>query len=65
MKIAADKHSGGDAGQQGWIRRWRRCGTAKKEICDDEDGEMGWKNGDGLEVSTGNNYQPEGVLLLQ
>ena len=48
MNTAADEHSGGDAGQQEWIRRRRRCGTATDEIWDNGDGEMGSKDGDGL-----------------
>ena len=48
MKIAVDKHGGGDAGQQEWIWQWRRCGTATDEMWDNGDGEMGWKDGDGL-----------------
>ena len=48
MKTAADDHSGGYAGQQGWIRRWKRCGTATDEMWDDGDGEIGWKNDNGL-----------------
>ena len=50
VKTAADEHGGGDAVQQGWIRRQRRCGTATEDIWDDRDGEMGWKNGDGLGI---------------
>ena len=45
LKTAAYKHGGGDVGQQIWIQRWRRCGTAKEEIWDDGDGKMGWKDG--------------------
>ena len=48
MKIAADMHGGGDAGQQGWIWWRRRCGTATEEMCHDGDGEMGRKNSDKL-----------------
>ena len=48
MKTAVDEHGGVDAGQQVWIHRWRRFGTATEEIWYDGDGEMGWKNGDGL-----------------
>ena len=35
-------------GQQGWIRRQRICDTATEDMWDDGDGEMDWKNGDGL-----------------
>ena len=38
LKIAADEHGGVDVGQQGWIRRRRRCGTETYEMWDDEDG---------------------------
>ena len=48
MKTAADEHSGGDAGQQGWIRRQRQCVTATDDMWDDRDVEMGCKDGDGL-----------------
>ena len=48
MKIAVDEHGGKDAGQQVWIRRWRRYGTATEEMWDVGDGEMDWKNGNGL-----------------
>ena len=48
MKTAAGDQGGGDAVQQVWIRRRRRCGTAIDEMLDDGDGEMGWKDGDGL-----------------
>ena len=48
VKTAADDHGGEDAGQQGWIRRWRRCWKTTEEMWDDGDGKMGWKNGDGL-----------------
>ena len=48
VKTAADKHGGGDAGQQKWIMRWKICRTATEEMWDDGDGEMGWKNGDRL-----------------
>ena len=48
MKTAAYEHDGGDAGQQGWIRRWRICWTATDEMWDDGDGEIGCKDGDGL-----------------
>ena len=48
VNTAADDHGGGDAGQQGWIWRWRRCGTATDEMWDNGDGEMGCKDGDGL-----------------
>ena len=48
MKTAADENGGGDAGQQGWIRRRRICGTATEDMWDDGYGEMGWKNSDGL-----------------
>ena len=48
MKTEADDHGGGNAGQQGLIRRRRRCGTATEEMWDGGDGEMGWKNGNGL-----------------
>ena len=47
-KTAADDHDGGYAGQQGWIRWRRRCGTETEEMWDDRDDEMGWKNGNGL-----------------
>ena len=40
MKTLSDKHVGGDAGQQGWIRRQRACGTATEKKWDDGDGEM-------------------------
>ena len=39
------EHGGGYAGQQEWIWRRRRCGTATDEIWEDEDGEMGCKVG--------------------
>ena len=45
MKTAVDEHSGGDAGQHGWIRQWRRCGTSIQAMWNDVDGKMGWKNG--------------------
>ena len=48
MKTESDEHGGGDVGQQELIQRWSRCGTATEEMWDDEDGEMAWKNGDGL-----------------
>ena len=48
VKKAADEHCGRDAGQQGWIRPRRRCGTAKYDMWDGVDGEMGCKDGDGL-----------------
>ena len=55
VKIAADENGvrdeiqqGGYAGQQVKIRQRRRCGKAIKYIWDDGDGEMGWKNGNGL-----------------
>ena len=48
MKTAADEHSVGYAGQQGWIRRRRICGTETDEMWDDGDGKMGWKDSDGL-----------------
>ena len=58
MKTVADEHGGGDAGQQGWIRRRRRCRTATEEIWDDGDDKMGWKDDDGLgQISTRNDYQ--------
>ena len=46
VKTAVDKHSGGDAGQQGWIQQRRICGTAKYEMWDDGYGKMGCKDGD-------------------
>ena len=48
MKTAVDDHGDGDAGQQGWIRRMRRCGTETEEMWDDGDCKMGWKDGNGL-----------------
>ena len=45
MKTAEDKHGGGDAGQQGYIRRRRRCGTETDEVWYNGDGEMGCKDG--------------------
>ena len=48
MKIAADENGGEYAGQQGWIRRNRRCGTEKYDMWDDGDGKMGCKDGGGL-----------------
>ena len=48
MNTASEEHVGGDVGQQGWIRQRRRCGTATNEIWDNEDGEMGLKDGNGL-----------------
>ena len=48
MKTAADKYGGGDVGNQGWIQRRRRCRMANDEMWDDRDGEMGWKDSDGL-----------------
>ena len=48
MKTALDDHGSRDAGQQGWIRRWRRCGTATDEMWYDGDDEMGCKEGDRL-----------------
>ena len=48
MKTAADEHGGGYAGKQGWIRRWRRCGTATNEVWYDRYGKMGWKDGNKL-----------------
>ena len=49
MKTAADEHGGGDAGQQGRIRWWIRCGTETEEMWDDVNGKMGWKNGNRLD----------------
>ena len=48
MKTAADEHGGGYTGQQGCIRRRRRCGTSTDEMWDYRDGKMGWKDSDGL-----------------
>ena len=48
MKTAADKHGGGDAGKQGWIRWQGKYGTATDKMWDDGYGEMGWKDGDVL-----------------
>ena len=48
MKTVMYDHIGGDAGKTGWIRRRRRCGTATEEVWDDGDGEMVFKDGDGL-----------------
>ena len=48
MKTAADDHGGVDAGQQVLMWRQRRCGTETEEMCDNRDGEMGWKDGNGL-----------------
>ena len=48
VKTAADKHGVGDAGQQRWVRRKRRCGTATDEMWDNGDGEMVWKDDGGL-----------------
>ena len=45
VKTAADENGGGDAGQQIWIWRRRRCGTATDEMWDDGDGKMGGKDG--------------------
>ena len=47
VNTAADEHGGGDVGQQGCILR-QRCGTATDEMWDGRDGEMGWKDGNGL-----------------
>ena len=41
VNTVADEHSGGDAGQQGWIRQQRRCGTAAGDMWDYGDGKMG------------------------
>ena len=59
MNIAVDKNGDEDAGQQGWIRRRRRCGIEIDDMWDDGDGELT------RQISTGNNYQPEGVSSLQ
>ena len=48
MNTAAEKDGDGDTGQQGWIRRCRRCRTATEVMWDDGYGEMGWKDGNGL-----------------
>ena len=48
MNTSADEHGGGYAGQQRWIWRRRKYGTATDEMWDDEDGEMGYKDGDGM-----------------
>ena len=48
VKTAADDHGGRYAGQYEWIWRRRRFGTATDEMWDDIDGEMGWKDGNGL-----------------
>ena len=49
MKTAADEHGGGYVGQQGWIRRRKRCGITTDDMWYDGDGEMGCKDGDGLD----------------
>ena len=48
MKTSAEDHGGGDAGQHVCIQPQRRCRTATEEMWDDGDGEMDWKNGNGL-----------------
>ena len=48
MKTEADDHSGRDAVQQIWILGQKRCGTATDEMWDNGDGEIGWKDDDGL-----------------
>ena len=48
VKTVVDDHGGVDAGQQGWIRRLRRCGTATDDMWDDRDDKMGFKDGDRL-----------------
>ena len=45
----AYNHGGRDAVPQVCIRRQRRCGMAIDDMWDDGDGEMGCKDGDGLE----------------
>ena len=66
VKIAVDDHGGGDAGQHICIQRRRRYGMAIEEMWDNRDGEMGWKDGNGLgKYKTGNKYQPEVVSLLR
>ena len=47
-KKAADNHGGGDAGQQGWIQRQSICETATDDMWVNGDGEMVWKDGNGL-----------------
>ena len=59
MNIAADKNGDEYAGQQGWIRRRRRCGTETDDMWDDGYGELTGQ------ILTGNNYQPEGVSSLR
>ena len=48
VKTAEYEHVGGDAGQQRWIRRRRKCGMATVEVWDDGDGEMGCNEGNRL-----------------
>ena len=48
MKTSEDNNGGVDVGQNGCIRRRSRCGAATEEMCDDGDGETGWKNGNGM-----------------
>ena len=71
----ADKVSGEDSGERVW---WQRCGTtwmdtAAEDMRDSNRryvGQQIWQNG--LEerrrngkISTGNDYQPEGLLLIR
>ena len=49
VETAADENYGVDAGQQEWIRRRRRCGTASDEMWDDRYSEMVWKDSDRLD----------------
>ena len=48
MKKAADEHYGGDVGQQKLRWWWRICWTGTDEMWYNGDGEMDWKDGDGL-----------------
>ena len=48
MKTVVDKHGGGHVVQYEWIWRRSRFGPATDEIKNDGDGEIVWKDGDGL-----------------
>ena len=48
VNTEVENHGGGDEVQQGLIRRQRRYRTATEEMWYGGDGEMGWKNGNGM-----------------
>ena len=51
MKTVAYENGGRDAGQHGWVRWCRRCGTTTEDMWDDGYDGMGWKDSDGMEKS--------------